>query len=139
MAWLIVMCSCGLVKLVALFTKAVLEGPLGLSNISLFTVIFFAFQHIYYIVAVACTFSVELPCASFIILHIHPLKNIRTSSALIFALLHSFGGLKSGFKGTFALIRYSLIIFGLVYNFTKFKVVKLSEVANKTNIYMLST
>ena len=65
------MCSRGLVNMVvdyiaAVVSKASLEGPLGLSNILLFTVIFVAFQHIYYIVAVACKFSVDLPCASII-------------------------------------------------------------------------
>ena len=59
------------------------------SNILLFTVIFVAFQHIYYIVAVACKFLVDLPCASIIDFYILSLKNIRASSALICALLHS--------------------------------------------------
>ena len=88
------MCSRGLVNMVvdyiaAVVSKASLEGPLGLSNISLFTVIFVAFQHIYYIIAVACKFLVDLPCASIIDFYILSLKNIRASSALICALLHS--------------------------------------------------
>ena len=49
----------------AVFSKAILEGPLGLSNKLLITDIFVAFQPIYYIVAVACKFSVNLPCAFF--------------------------------------------------------------------------
>ena len=70
-------------------SKVSLEGPFGLSNILLSTVIFVAFQHIYYIRAVACNFFVDLLCASIIDFYILSLKSIRASSAQIFAFLHS--------------------------------------------------